>query len=137
MFGEFNPFATKIFGDWMTFPMDYDVHLGDVYLNGVSMYEAPDMESLLVAEKRIRWMRFRADLMELDETIGDPDSTVYQWYAQVEDSYTELFCNFGEYDPNRETVEISVRPSCFFPKKTGLNYIFRGYKNGKKSNWLY
>ena len=129
MFGEFNPFVTKIFGDWMTFPMDYDVHLGDVYLNGASMYEAPDMESLLVAEKRIRWMRFRADLMELDETIGDPDSTVYQWYAQVEDSYTELFCNFGEYDPNRERVEISVRPSCFFPKKTGLNYItVRGFE---------
>lgn len=38
MFGDFNPFATPIFGDWLEMPKfgkDPDKHLGDVYLNGV------------------------------------------------------------------------------------------------------
>jgi len=41
MFGEWNPFAIKIEGDWLIEPVkDYCVHLGDVYINGVSTFEA-------------------------------------------------------------------------------------------------
>lgn len=124
-FGDFNPFARKIEGDWFVIPEEYDVHLGDVYLNGVSMYEARDLDSLKNAE--IRYEGYHHQYTE--EKIRYPEQTVYQWYAEVNENYTTLYCNFGKYDPNRETVEVSVRETCFFPKKTGISYItVRGFE---------
>ena len=125
VFGGFNPFKEKLFGDWVVWPDEYDIHLGDVYLNGISMYEAISFDALRKAEKRIEGFHHP----ESEEKILYPEQTVYQWYAEVGETETVLFCNFGEYDPNRETVEISVRPCCFFPKKTGINYItVRGFE---------
>ena len=37
MFEDFNPFATAVSGDWCTKPADYERHLGDVYINGVTL----------------------------------------------------------------------------------------------------
>ncbi len=129
IFGDFNPFAIPIFGDWFSDPFDYEVHLGDVYLNGVSMYEAPDYEALCKAEKRLKGACHHSRHLVCDEKIRYPEHTVYQWFARVGAEETELFCNFQEYDPNRETIEISVRESCFFPKRTGINYItVRGFE---------
>lgn len=127
-FGDFNPFAIPLFGDWLLKPDTYDVHLGDVYLNGISLYEAPDMESLYRAERRERSL-YENLAADAEEKILYPEQTVYQWYACVEKAYTDLFCNFQEYDPNQELVEISVRPCCFFPKRTGIHYItVRGFE---------
>ena len=124
-FGDFNPFAEKVEGDWLVDPKNYYVHLGDVYLNGVSMYEAPSMEELKKAEKRIEDFHYEPT----NEKIKNPEQTVYQWYATVTPDETEIYCNFGEYDPNRETVEISVRKCCFFPKRNGINFItVRGFE---------
>ncbi len=128
-FGDFNPFATVLFGDWLMQPTEYNVHLGDVYLNGISLYEAPDYDSLCKAEMRTVGAHFLNNEITVPETIRYPEQTVYQWYARVGDEITELFCNFGEYDPNSETVEINVRACCFFPKKTGVDYItLRGFE---------
>lgn len=129
VFGDFNPFATELFGDWLVKPETYKVHLGDVYLNGKSLYEAPDMDSLIKAERRESGARFSNPSIEVSQGIRYPDDTVYQWYAVVGERVTELYCNFGEYDPNENLVEVNVRPACFYPTKTGINYItVRGFE---------
>lgn len=128
-FGEFNPFNIPIFGDWLVKPEQYDVHLGDVYINGMSMYEAPSLDALYRAEKRISGAYHSTSHITLPEKILHPEQTIYQWFAKVNEHDTELYCNFQEYDPNKELVEINVRPCCFFPKKTGINYItVRGFE---------
>lgn len=126
VFGDFNPFATPVFGDWLLMPAEFDVHLGDVYLNGMSMFEAQSMEALYEAKRRTEGFHYPYGKQEL---IAWPENTVYQWYAQVQEDATVLWCNFQGYDPNRETVEINVRQSCFFPRQNGVNYItVRGFE---------
>ncbi len=126
MFGDWNPYAIKLEGDWFICPKDYDVHVGDVYLNGRSFYEARSYEDVCKAEKRVEWQYLRRFKPEY---IPNPEQTVYQWYAEVDDENTTLYCNFQEADPNKELVEINVRRSCFFPRKTGINYItLRGFE---------
>jgi len=128
-FGEFNPFSISVFGDWLVKPEQYDVHLGDVYINGMSMYEAPSLDALYRAEKRISGEYHSTSHITLPEKILHPEQTIYQWFSKVNENNTELYCNFQEYDPNNELVEINVRPCCFFPKKTGINYItVRGFE---------
>ena len=51
-FGDFNPYATALFGDWLINPDAYSVHLGDVYIDGKSMYEASSKEDLYEAPVR-------------------------------------------------------------------------------------
>lgn len=127
MFGDWNPYIKKVEGDWLREPKAYDVHLGDVYLNGISMYEARSKEDLFRAE--IRYSGFQVSPYPYVEPIRNPEQTVYQWYAQVDDATTTLFCNFQDCDPNKETVEINVRKCCFYPTQTGRNYIvLRGFE---------
>ncbi|MBB5439621.1 hypothetical protein HDC92_003314 [Pedobacter sp. AK017] len=45
------------------------------------------------------------------------------WNCKSENGQTIITANFGDLDPNKELVEITVRPSCFYPAKTGVNYI--------------
>ena len=127
MFGDWNPYEKKIEGDWLKTPDQYDAHLGDVYVNGRSMYEASSMEDLYKAEKRYTCCQhFEAPVPEL---ILHPEHTVYRWYASVEEEYTTIFGNFQEIDPNTVLVEINVRKACFYPKKAGVHYItLRGFE---------
>ena len=47
----------------------------------------------------------------------------------MDEKNTTIYANFHGYDPNQELVEINVRPYCFYPEKTGLNYItVRGFE---------
>ena len=39
-FGEYNPYAERLDGDWYEWPADKFVHPGEIYLNGKSFYEA-------------------------------------------------------------------------------------------------
>ncbi len=39
MFGDWNPYALEVEGDWLIEPSTHAAHLGEVYLNGVAMYE--------------------------------------------------------------------------------------------------
>ncbi len=127
MFGDWNPFEEIMEGDWMQAPREYKVHLGDVYVNGLSMYEASSREDLYEAKIRHTcWQHLEAPVPEL---ILHPEHTVYRWLAQVDEENTTIYGNFQEIDPNKVLVEISVRKACFYPKKPAVNYItLRGFE---------
>ena len=116
-----NPFAKPVWGDWVVWPLKKPVHLGDVYLNGKSMYEAMSLEEVRAAKKRTSG--FNPPWTKRKEKILEPQNTVYQWFAQVANEETKIYANFQNCDPNKELVEINVRQSCFYPDKTGLDYI--------------
>ncbi len=127
MFGDRNPYALPIEGDWLDWPKNPPVHLGEVYLNGRSMYEAFSLEEVRAGQPRD--FSYRDPWSGEALRIQDPEATVYKWYAEVDDSHTTLYVNFHGADPNAQTVEINVRPCCFYPEKTGLNYItVRGFE---------
>ncbi|PWG59875.1 right-handed parallel beta-helix repeat-containing protein [Bifidobacterium catulorum] len=127
VFGDFNPYDTALEGDWLEQPSNWKPSLGDVYLNGRSLYEAPDLDAVIRAERRETGPG--PDWMEIPLTIPRADETIFQWYAKVEDNHTDIWANFHEFDPNRETVEINVRKECFYPQRTGIDYItVRGFE---------
>lgn len=128
MFGEWNPYELKVDGDWLMTPKEeYSVHLGDVYINGVSMFEAKSMEDLY--DNTPRTVCCQNSWGIADELILHPELTIYKWYAVSETDVTTIYCNFQDYNPNEQLIEINVRPCCFYPKKTGVNYItLRGFE---------
>ena len=128
MFGDWNPYEKEVNGDWLIEPLkEYRVHLGDVYINGVSMFEAKSFDDLYSDEMRITG--YQRPLTIEDEPILKPELSLYKWYAEVSDDTTTIYCNFREYDPNNELIEINVRPCCFYPESAGVNYItLRGFE---------
>ena len=121
LFGDFNPFDTWLYGDWMVSPMYPTLHLGEVYLNGKSFFEAASVEAVRKAEKRTTghnypWKTYR-------EPIPNPEDTIYQWYAEVDADNTVIWANFQGADPNKELVEINVRKCVFYPRQSGKDYI--------------
>ncbi len=127
-FGDWNPFELKVEGDWLVDPMqEYRVHLGDVYINGVSTFEAKSLSDLYDSSPRT--IGFQNNRRVEEELILHPELTIYKWFAEVSDKTTTIYCNFQEYNPNEELIEINVRPCCFYPKSTGINYItLRGFE---------
>ena len=126
MFGEWNPYIQKIEGDWMVFPEGYDVHLGDVYIDGISMFEASSIEDLYTAEIR---QNGSYDMGRNGETILDSAMSIYRWYALVNNDTTTIWCNFQDKNPEKCLIEINVRKCCFYPTASGLNYItLRGFE---------
>ncbi len=112
LFGDYNPFLEKLYGDW--YWSEHAFHTGDVYLNDVSLYETTSLEKV-----------FSPDTIR---SLRDPQGTTNVWYAVVDNENTTIYANFGSVNPNKETVEISVRPTCFYPTRQGLNYItIRGF----------
>ena len=93
LFGDFNPYVVNLTGDWL-FKGD-KLHLGEVYINGRSLSEVLKKEAL----------------------------TENKWYVEVNDTHTCIYANFGKSNPNKNQPELNVRPACFFPKTTGINYI--------------
>ena len=127
LFGEFNPFARAVAGDWLVEPRETPVHLGEVYLNGEALYEAKTLEEVYQPVKRFHTVVER--WWGIDEEVQEPEKTLYVWYARVECENTIIYANFQGYNPNEEYVEINVRKCCFFPKSTGINYItVRGFE---------
>ena len=106
LFGGYNPYTTLIEGDW--YEPKHPYHTGEVYLNGKSLYEADSWRECSIPRRT--WLLgpgvHRLPLVHLQE--GDT---------------TLLYANFQGADPNRENVEINVRRNCFYPSKTGVNYI--------------
>ncbi|MDR0593465.1 MAG: right-handed parallel beta-helix repeat-containing protein, partial [Bifidobacteriaceae bacterium] len=97
-------------------------HLGDVYLNGRSLFEVASKEELADPPRR-EWAP--------DDRAGaaDPDQTRFVWHAEVGPAATTIWANFQGADPNRELVEINVRRSVFYPEITGRDYItVRGFE---------
>ena len=120
IFGEFNPFAEQVDGDWMILPEDRKPHLADGYIGDISLFEAYTLDDCIKAEKREFGYQIPG---KKPEHVIPSDHSVYQWYAQVNTDETVLYCNFQNLDPNVVTVEVNVRKSCFYPDKRGINYI--------------
>lgn len=103
IFGAINPYVEEIDGDWMQKPLDHKRHTGTVYLDGEALIEASTLEELV--------------------------QNKMQWFAEVLDDVTVIYANFGGKDPNASLTEINVRRSCFYPEKTGVDYItVRGFE---------
>lgn len=107
IFGEYNPYTVKIFGDW------YDavkpLHTGEVYINNKALYETDSLEEVLNPV--------------IYKGSWDPEGSLYKWYTEQENNYTIIYANFHKYDPNMENVEINVRRNCFWPSAEGIGYI--------------
>lgn len=135
-FEAYNPYTDPIFGDWLEYPKDGSVHMGQVYLNGFALYEAKSREELTNPQRRETGIN--PGWSSRVEYIREPDKTVYQWYAEVrEDGSTVISANFQGENPNEALTEINVRKCCFYPEKPGRNYItVRGFEMAHgASNW--
>lgn len=120
-FGDYNPYEEVIEGDWLLYPEDHKVHTGDVYLNGKSFFEARNLDEVKNPEVRI--IGYNPPWKNTEEKVLDSERTIYKWYAQVNNETTTIYANFHGADPNEELTEINVRKACFYPVKTGRNYI--------------
>ncbi len=111
--GLFNPFAIKVSGDWFT-PKGLDSHLGGVYLNDEWFKECESKDAVLT----------KKDDMPL-------------WYAEAGNLETTIWAQFGDVDPNVETVEVNVRETVFYPTRVGVDFItIRGFNLCKAApNW--
>ena len=108
-FPDRHPFTTLVQGDW--FMASHVAHLGDVFLEGKSMYEVLRPEAVKdPVPSKASW---------------DPEFSRYVWYTEQDKAQdaTLILANFRGKDPNREQVEISVRKHGFYPSRTGVGYI--------------
>ncbi|MGK5684201.1 right-handed parallel beta-helix repeat-containing protein [Actinoplanes sp. URMC 104] len=127
LFGDFNPYAQEVSGDWIVYAKDAPhKHLGDVYLNGLSFYEAGSRAELddppLRTEVLDNWTR-------TTDRVRNPEQTRLVWHAEVGEDTTTIWANFQGADPNAELVEINVRRSVFYPEVPHLDYItVRGFE---------
>jgi len=104
MFGDFNPYADLIHGDWFD-PKGREHHTGAVYLDGNWLSEAAVLDDVL-----------------------KPAGKYPLWFGRVDEENTTLWAQFKDADPNERTVEINVRRTVFYPDKPGRNYItVRGF----------
>lgn len=125
-FGDYNPYVETVVGDWLVYPADRPVHLGDVYLNGMSFYEAENLEVVKNPTVRTEVLDHWTDEIV---PVKNPEQTKYRWFATVDAENTTIYANFHGADPNQELTEINVRKCCFYPDKTGVNYItVRGFE---------
>src|SRR4051812_37691849 len=127
LFGDFNPYAEEVAGDWIVYAEGAPrKHLGDVYLNGLSFYEAAGRSELDEPAERKEVLD---DWTQLNDRVRNPAQTRLVWYAEVGDEATTIWANFQGADPNAERVEINVRRSVFYPDVPHLDYItVRGFE---------
>lgn len=109
LFGSYNPYTTVIGGDW--YYSEIPLHTGEVYLNGLSMFETDSIEKVVNPE--------------IYPGAWEQDSSLYKWYTEQNDESDEtvIYANFRGANPNKENVEINVRRNCFYPSKEGVNYV--------------
>jgi alpha-N-arabinofuranosidase len=116
-FGKFNPYKETIHGDWfIPTPKDRKYLRGAVYLNGVWLMEAAKKEEVVNAAA---------------------DAKNPLWCASVNADSTIIWAQFKNTDPNKELVEINVRPAVFYPDKPFMNFItVRGFTlEQAATNW--
>lgn len=107
-FGSYNPYIDEIYGDWFD---NYGRvhHTGEVFLNDKSLYEKETLEKVYHPEAL--------------PNAQDPEGSTYTWYCEHNEQETTIWANFHKANPNKELVEISVRRTCFYPEKKGINYL--------------
>lgn len=128
LFGAFNPFAEEIDGDWIVYPerSTPKKHLGDVYLDGTSLYEVTSRDEVTGPPLRSEAVD---DWTGTIDPIAHPEQTCLVWYAEVGSDVTTIWANFKSTDPTAHQVEISVRRSVFYPTQHHLDYItVRGFE---------
>ena len=126
LFGDWNPFAEPVRGDWLVRPFDEPRHTGDVYVNGVSGYEAPTAEEVAVPTDRTEVLD---DWTGLTVPVARPESAAYQWHAAVGETSTVITALLPGVDPSEDLIEISVRRSVFFPTEHHVDYVtVRGFE---------
>ncbi|MDR2862615.1 MAG: right-handed parallel beta-helix repeat-containing protein [Puniceicoccales bacterium] len=112
-FGDYNPYADLIYGDWFN-AHGRKHHTGEVFLNNKSLYEKETLAKVRNPE--------------INAKLRDTEGARYVWYCETDETKTTIWANFHNYDPNKELVEISVRRTCFYPEKPGINYLtLRGF----------
>ncbi|WP_305787095.1 right-handed parallel beta-helix repeat-containing protein [Symbioplanes lichenis] len=127
LFGDFNPYALEVTGDWIVYDEGAPhKHLGDVYLNGRSFYEAATRAELddppLRTEVLDNWTGVLTP-------VPDQEQTQFLWYAEVGPETTTIWADFRGADPNVELTEVNVRRSVFYPLVPHLDYItVRGFE---------
>jgi len=127
-FGDFNPYARPIFGDWIVRPGKGEPvrHLGDVYLDGHSFFEVAtrdDVKNPPVRETIVD------DWTGVTVKVAEPARTQRVWHAEVGAEVTTIWANFGDADPNKSLAEINVRRSVFYPDANHLdNITVRGFE---------
>ena len=115
-FEAVNPFREELGGDWF-WGEDRAHHTADVYLDGRSLFEAADLPAVRQPVRQ--------------SGAADPDASLRAWYAAWHDGQTRVWANFGGIDPNRSLVEVNVRPACFLPRQSGIDFItVRGFRMG-------
>lgn len=97
IFGNENPFATEIYGDWVVLEFSPFLHTSAVYIDGESLKEKLSKEEVLTCEM--------------------------SYFAEVLEDVTLIYANFGNKNPNEALTEINARQSCFMPEASGINYI--------------
>ncbi|MDR0714725.1 MAG: DUF1565 domain-containing protein [Bacteroidales bacterium] len=107
-FGDYNPYADLIYGDWFN-GMGRVHHTGEVFLNNKSLYEKETIDKVRNPEIYPR--------------SKDPEGSKYVWYCESDAENTTIWANFHQHNPNKELVEISLRRTCFYPEKQGVNYL--------------
>lgn len=126
-FGSYNPYKEVLIGDWFIYPPDNFLHTGDVYMNGKSFYEAKTLDE--VKNPVVRTEGYNPPWTKHAEPLPHPEDTVYQWYTESDHEKTLIYANFQGKNPNEELTEINVRKCCFYPERTGRNYItVRGFE---------
>jgi hypothetical protein len=98
-FGDYNPYVDLIHGDWFSNHGRIH-HTGEVFLNNKSLYEKETLDK-----------------------VRNSESSEYTWYCESDTENTIIWANFHQHNPNKELVEISVRRTCFYPEKPGVNYL--------------
>lgn len=108
MFGTYNPYQEVLQGDWFD-GLGRINHTGEVYIDGRSMYETGTLEDV----------RHPKPCPEAQ----DPEASRFAWYCESGEKNTVIWANFAGMNPLEHLVEINVRPCCFFPEETGIDYI--------------
>lgn len=127
LFGEWNPFAEELSGDWVVHRPDHPrTHLGDVYLNGSGSYEVASRQAVADARERTT---VTDDWSGVPVPVDDVAQTRRAWYAEVGEQSTVIWASFDGADPNTQNVEINVRKAVFYPTEHHRDYItVRGFE---------
>ena len=104
-----NPFADIVFGDWYYYHAEEPVHRADVFVDDRSMLEVFTKEALQAAEP--------------SPYAWDPETVRDVWMAEVEECTTTIYVHLAQGTPMERKMEYSARRHCFYPRKTGVNYI--------------
>lgn len=113
-FGEYHPFKDIIAGDWFR-DKGRMHHTGEVFLDGEAMHEKASREDVLNPEL-------------YPDAFGPEGQSIYVWCCESGEQGTTFYANFHDNDPNASLVEVSARPTCFYPDAPGRNFItVRGF----------